>query len=71
MKIVRIVAIVFGVYVVLGLCIDAAIGYYHPQGGNTAVLRTFDSDGQSEEAVLGLLDDDGQLWVESGHWWRG
>ncbi len=71
MKIVRIVTIVFGVYVMLGLGIDAAIGYYQPQGGNTAVLRTFDAQGQSQETVLGLLDDDGQLWVESGHWWRG
>ncbi len=71
MKIVRIVTIIFGVYVMLGLGIDAAIGYYQPQGGNTAVLRTFDAQGQSQETVLGLLDDDGQLWVESGHWWRG
>ena len=71
MKIVRIVTIIFGVYVMLGLGIDAAIGYYQHQGGNTAVLRPFDAQGQSQETVLGLLDDDGQLWVESGHWWRG
>lgn len=71
MKILRIVAIVFGVYVVLGLGIDAAIGRFQPQGGNTAVLRTFDAQGEAKDTVLGLLDDDGQLWVESGHWFRG
>jgi hypothetical protein len=60
-----------GIYVILGLSIDAAIGYFQPQGGNTAVLRTFDDEGQSKDTVLGLLDDDGQLWVESGHWFRG
>jgi hypothetical protein len=72
MKIIRIVAIVFGVYVALGLLADAAIGYFQPQGGNTAVLRTFDPEGQPKETVLGLLEDEGgQLWVESGHWFRG
>jgi hypothetical protein len=71
MRIVRIVAIVFGVYVALGLLADAAIGYFQPRGGNTAVLRTFDADGRPRDTVLGLLDDDGQLWVESGHWFRG
>jgi hypothetical protein len=71
MKIIRIVAIVFGVYVTLGLIIDGAIGYFQPQSETTAVLRTFDASGQSKDTVLGLLDDDGQLWVESGHWFRG
>jgi len=71
MKIVRIVAILLGIYLVLGLMIDAAIGSFQPQGENTAVLRTFDKDGQPRETVLSLLDDNGQLWVESGHWFRG
>lgn len=71
MKMLRIAAISFGVYVILGLCIDAAIGYFQPQAGKTAVLRTFDDRGQAKETVLGLLDDNGQLWVESGHWFRG
>ena len=71
MKIIRIVAMAFAVYVVLGMLIDAAIGYFQPQGGNTAVLRTFDANGKPAQTVLGLLDDNGQLWIESGHWFRG
>ncbi len=70
MKFLRIAVIAFGVYIVLGLLIDAAIGRFQPQGGNTAVLRTFADDGP-KDTVLGLLDDNGQLWVESGHWFRG
>jgi hypothetical protein len=35
------------------------------------VLRSFDNRGLAQETVLGLLDDNGQLWVESGHWFRG
>ena len=70
MKLVRIVASVLGIYLVLGLAIDAAIGSFQPQSESTAVLRTFNDEG-AHETVLGLLDDDGQLWVESGHWFRG
>ncbi len=71
MRVVRIGAIVLGVYVGLGLLLDGAIGYFQPQSGTTAVLRTFDESGEPRDTVLGLLDDEGQLWVESGHWFRG
>ena len=71
MKAIRIVAIAFGIYAALGLVLDGAIGYFQPETESTAVLRTFDADGQPHDTVLGLLDDDGQLWVESGHWFRG
>ena len=71
MKIVRVVAIAFGIYVVLGLVLDASIGTFQPQMETTAVLRTFDASGTPKETVLSLLDDNGQLWVESGHWFRG
>ncbi len=71
MKILRIVAILFAVYVGLGLTIDAAIGYFQPQSEGTAVLRSFDAAGNAQETVLGLLQDDDTLWVESGHWFRG
>jgi hypothetical protein len=67
----RVAGIVLVVYVALGLTFDAAIGYFQPHPGNTAVLRTFDAGGHAKETVLGLLDDHGQLWVESGHWFRG
>jgi hypothetical protein len=70
MKILRIFAILLGVYVVLGLLFDGAIGYFQPQREGTVVLRTFDASGRSKDTVLGLRDDDGQLWVESGHWFR-
>ena len=71
MRFVRIAAWVLGVYVVLGLVLDSAIGYFQPQSEGTAVLRSFDADGQAHDTVLSLLDDGGTLWVESGHWFRG
>jgi hypothetical protein len=71
MRFARIVAIVMIVYLAIGLCADTAIGFFQPQSSRTAVLRTFDADGGSKDTVLALLDDNGQLWVESGHWFRG
>src|SRR5262245_37712947 len=71
MKLVRIALIVLGVYVLLGLAADAAIGWFQPQAGSTAVLRTFDGAGTPRDTVLALHDDAGTLWVESGHWFRG
>ena len=66
------VALVLGGYILLGLSLDGAIGYFQPESpGRTAVLRSYDANGASADTVLGLLDDDGQLWVESGHWFRG
>jgi hypothetical protein len=71
MRIVRIAAILLGLYVVLGVALDAAIGFLQPQQANTAVLRSFDAEGRPHDTVLSLHDDGGQLWVESGHWFRG
>jgi hypothetical protein len=70
-KLVRIAAIVLGVYVVLGLTFDGLIGYLQPRADHTVVLRTFDERGQAHDTVLSLHDDGGTLWVESGHWFRG
>jgi len=71
MKAIRIATMILGGYILLGLVLDGAIGYFQPESGQTAVLRTFDADGTAHDTVLGLLDDKGQLWVESGHWFRG
>ena len=73
MKAVRIVAIVLGCYLVIALVLDSAIGYFQPQpkGSSTVVLRTYDDVGRPHDTVLAALDDNGQLWLESGHWSRG
>ena len=71
MKFLKIIAIIGGIYIALALILDSAIGTFQPQGDRTAVLRTFDEAGEPYDRVLLLLNDDGQLWVESGHWFRG
>jgi len=71
MRILRILGIMLAVYIILSFSFDAAIGFFQPQRQGTVVLRTFDASGGSKDTVLGLRDDHGQLWVESGHWFRG
>ncbi|MBW2267298.1 MAG: hypothetical protein JRH16_01885 [Deltaproteobacteria bacterium] len=71
MKVVRNLTIALAAYVALGLMLDASLGYFQPQSDSTVVLRSFDAEGGVQETVLHLLDDDGQLWVESGQWFRG
>lgn len=58
------------VYVGLGLLADGLIGYFQPQTEDTIVITTYDAEG-AHDTVLSLRDDDDQLWVESGHWFRG
>ena len=71
MKLVKFVLVLVAVYLGLGLLFEAAIGHFQPEGGNAATLRTFDPDGTAHDRVLLLHEDNGQLWVESGHWFRG
>lgn len=71
MKLIKTVLMLALVYLALGLLFEAAIGHFQPEGGPTATLRTFDPDGAAHDRVLLLHEDRGQLWVESGHWFRG
>lgn len=71
MKLVKFVLVLVAVYLGLGLLFEAAIGHFQPDGGNAATLRTFDPNGTAHDRVLLLHEDNGQLWVESGHWFRG
>ena len=65
MRIIRIVAIVLGVWVLLGLSLAAGIGYFQPRGPDTVVLRTFDATGQAHETVLRVREDNGQLYMKA------
>ena len=67
----RILGFLVLLYIAIGLLADGAIGYFQPESEGTAVLRTFDSEGHAHDTVLSLLNDEGDLWVESGHWFRG
>jgi hypothetical protein len=68
MKILRRLAIILAVYVGLALSFDALVGFFQP---GSDVLRVYDSAGKPYERVLSVIEDGDQLWVVSGHHFRG
>ncbi len=72
LKILKIGVIGLAVYMTLALLFGAAVGYLQPQDVGTTILRTFDAEGHSHETVVRVVtEDDGQLWILSGGWFRG
>lgn len=70
MKAVKILVIVFLVYVGIVVTFESLIGYFQPMDGNTLVITTTDADGESSDRVLSSLKLDEQLYVAANHWPR-
>ena len=70
MKIVKIVAVVVGIYAALVALFETWLGYSQPMGGNTIVITTTDDDGVKKDRVVSGLEADGALYVAANHWPR-
>jgi hypothetical protein len=70
MKIVKIAAIVFCVYVGIVIAFESMIGFFQPAGASTLVIATTDADGNANDRVVSRLDSDGKLYVSANHWPR-
>jgi len=71
MRIVKIVAIAFVVYVAIVVVFESGIGYFQPQQpGSTLVITTFDAAGTAHDRVVSKLESDGKLYVAANHWPR-
>ncbi len=74
MRFLRSLALAVVGFVVLALLIDAFVGVFQPVVATEeteGVLRTFDEKGDVHESRLVVFDDDGTLWIHSGHYFRG
>jgi hypothetical protein len=74
MRLVRRLALVIAGTVVLALLLDGLIGMFQPvvaSEESEGVLRTIDENGSVYENRLAVIDDDGTLWLQSGHHFRG
>jgi hypothetical protein len=69
-KIVKIVAVVVGIYAALVALFETWLGYSQPMGGNTIVITTTDDDGVKKDRVVSGLEADGALYVAANHWPR-
>lgn len=70
MKILKIVGILFGVYVGIVVLFESLLGYFQPAGDTTILIATTDEDGNRSERVLSRLDSEEQLYVAANHWPR-
>ena len=70
MKVVKIVAILIGVYVLIVVVFELRIGVLQPDLGNTLVITTSDEDGNARDRVLTRLKSDGLIYVSAHHWPR-
>lgn len=66
----KIVAIVFLVYVGVVVAFESLLGYFQPQSGQTMVITTTDDGGNPHERVVSRLESGGQLYVAVNHWPR-
>lgn len=70
MKALKIVLVVFLVYVGIVVAFESLIGILQPTAGSTMLITTFDEDGTPHERVVSRLETDGQLYVAANHWPR-
>ncbi|MEJ2086944.1 MAG: nitroreductase/quinone reductase family protein [Gammaproteobacteria bacterium] len=70
MRYVKIVAVLFVVYVGIVILFESLLGYFQPSGGTTLVITTVDEDGNASDRVLSRLDSDGKMYVAVNHWPR-
>jgi hypothetical protein len=66
----KIIAIVFGVYVGIVVAFESLIGVIQPTTGETLVITTSDAHGSSHDRVLAHLVSDEKLYVAANHWPR-
>jgi hypothetical protein len=69
-KFVKVIAIVFVVYVGVVVAFESLLGYFQPADQNTLVITTTDADGNTNDRVLSRLESGGQLYVAANHWPR-
>lgn len=70
MKVVKILAILLGVYVGIVVVFESLLGYFQPENQDTLTITTFDEDGDPHERVLSRINLDDELYVAVNHWPR-
>ncbi len=70
MKAVKLIAILFLVYVGIVIAFESLIGYFQPAGETTLVITTTAEDGTPNDRVVSRLESNGQLYVAANHWPR-
>ena len=70
MRAVKLIVILFLVYVGIVIAFESLLGYFQPAGGTSLVITTTAEDGTPSDRVLARLESKGQLYVAANHWPR-
>lgn len=70
MKIVKIVAVLFLVYVGIVATFESVLGYAQPKGEANLVLTSRDGEGNSYDRVLTRIEVENRVYVAVNHWPR-
>ena len=70
MKVVKLIAILFLVYVGIVVVFESLIGYFQPANPNSIVITTTDEDGNTNDRVVSRHESNGRLYVAANHWPR-
>ena len=66
----KIVAILFVLYVGMVAAFESTLGLFQPANQSTMVITTVDEDGTPHDRVVARLESGGQLFVAVNHWPR-
>ena len=70
MRIVKILGILFLVYVAVVAIFESLLGYYQPSPDGTMIITTTNNNGVRADRVLAKLETDGKLYAAANHWPR-
>ena len=70
MRMVKILGIVFLIYVAIVAIFESLLGYYQPSSDGTMVITTTNAQGEQADRVLAKLESDGKLYAAANHWPR-
>lgn len=70
MRIVKILGILFLVYVAIVAIFESLLGYYQPSSDGTMVITTTNAAGERADRVLARLVSDDKLYAAANHWPR-
>ena len=65
----RIVGVLFGIYILIVIAFESLLGYYQPEGGNTIVITTYEGD-EGTDRVVTESASVGQRFIAENHWPR-
>ncbi|MBT5332779.1 MAG: hypothetical protein HOL49_02190 [Gammaproteobacteria bacterium] len=69
-RVIKIVLILFVVYVGIVATFESLLGYFQPQGDGMIVITTTNSEGVRKDRVVSRIDSADQLYVAANHWPR-